>query len=103
MRHDVTAENLDPMHRDHEHHPLCTLELIADGHAARCPGAACPFWSDGCVLARVEYQLDARPDVARALLGLRDDLEQGQEVSLRDARERLERLEEHLGPASGAI
>lgn len=91
------------MHPDATHHPLCTLELIADGHAERCPGEACAFWSEGCVLARVEHHLDGRPDVARELLRLRDELDQGREVSLRDARELLERLDEHLGPASGAI
>ena len=36
------------------HRPLCTIELIAEGHATRCTGAACAFWDEGCVLARVE-------------------------------------------------
>jgi hypothetical protein len=54
---------------------LCTIELIAQGHAERCPGEACGFWERGCALARVEYELDGRPDVARLLLDLRRELE----------------------------
>ena len=72
------------------HRPLCTLELIADGHAERCPGEACAFWERGCVLARVEAQLDARPEVAELLLALRRELEAGRELSVEEARALLE-------------
>jgi hypothetical protein len=72
------------------HRPLCTLELIADGHAERCPGEACAFWERGCVLARVEAQLDARPEVAELLLALRRELEAGRELSVADVRARLD-------------
>ena len=33
-----------------EHRPLCTIELIAEGHAERCPGEQCAFWEHACVL-----------------------------------------------------
>ena len=69
-----------------EHHPLCTIELIATGHAARCPGEECAFWDHGCALARVEVVLDGRPEVARILLDLRHELEAGREVELEQAR-----------------
>jgi hypothetical protein len=69
--------------------PLCTIEMIAQGHAARCPGAGCAFWEDGCVLARVELELDSRPEVAQLLLDLRGRLEEGHTVELDDARTRL--------------
>ena len=77
------------MHPGQEHQPLCTIELIAAGHADRCPGADCAFWQDGCVLARVEHELDARPEVARLLLELRHELEAGRAVGIEDARSRL--------------
>jgi hypothetical protein len=64
-----------------EHKPLCTIEIVALGHAARCPGEECPFWDRGCALTRVEHQLDGRPDVAQLLLDLRHEL---------DARSRAE-------------
>ena len=66
--------------------PLCTIELIAEGHAERCPGTDCAFWSNGCVLARVEAELDGRPDVAELLLGLRREIESGREVEVEAAR-----------------
>jgi hypothetical protein len=75
-----------------EHRPLCTIELIADGHASRCPGAACAFWDSGCVLSRVELELDSRPDVARLLLDLRFELEAGRTVELDEARSTLARI-----------
>ena len=60
---------------------LCALHL-ATGNREECPGRACAFWEDGgavvesgCVLERVRFELDARPDVARWLLTLRNDLE----------------------------
>ena len=75
-----------------EHRPLCTIELIAEGHAERCPGEACAFWDRGCVLARVEADLDGRPEVARLLLDLRRELDAGREVELAEARTRFAHL-----------
>ena len=83
-----------------EHRPLCTLELVAEGHAERCPGEACEFWERGCVLARVEAELDERPDVAHLLLDLRRELESGKVVELAEAHRRFAHLlndEEELG------
>jgi hypothetical protein len=77
------------MHPDVEHRPLCTIELIAEGHAGRCPGDACAFWEHGCALARVESELQGRPEVARLLLDLRREIEAGRAVSVDDARARL--------------
>ena len=61
----------------HEHHPLCTIALIAGEEAARCPADRCAFWDSGCALARIEPELEGRPDVARLLLELRRTLEVG--------------------------
>jgi hypothetical protein len=72
-----------------EHRQLCTIELIAHGHAQRCPGDTCPFWDRGCALARVEAELDGRPEVAELLLDLRRELESGRAIELRDARSRF--------------
>jgi hypothetical protein len=72
-----------------EHQQLCTIELIAEGHADRCPGEACAFWDRGCVLARVESELDGRPELARFLLDLRRELESGRVIQLEDARSRF--------------
>jgi len=72
-----------------EHRPLCTIELIAEGHASRCPGDACAFWDRGCVLSRVELELDGRPEVAQILLDLRGALEAGPSVELERARTTL--------------
>jgi hypothetical protein len=77
------------MHPSDEHVPLCTIELIAEGHASRCPGDACAFWDRGCVLSRVELELDGRPEVAQILLDLRGALEAGQSVELEQARTTL--------------
>ena len=77
------------MKRHRDHRPLCTIELIADGHAERCPGEACAFWEHGCVLARVETHLADRPDVARVLVDLRRELEAGREVALEEAHIRF--------------
>jgi hypothetical protein len=63
------------MTKNETHQPLCTIELIADRLAARCPGAGCPYWENGCVLSRIEPELDGRPDVARLLLAIRRELE----------------------------
>jgi len=71
--------------RAHEHRPLCTIELIAEGHAERCPGEECAFWEHGCALTRIEYQLDDRPEVAALLLDLRREIEAGQSRSRRPA------------------
>jgi hypothetical protein len=73
-----------------EHRPLCTIELIAEGHAERCTGEACPFWERGCALTRVEAQLDGRPEVAELLLDLRRELEAGRELTVEEARKRLD-------------
>jgi hypothetical protein len=77
------------MHPADEHRQLCTIELIAEGHAERCPGEQCAFWERGCALARVETALDGRPEVARILLDLRRELEAGRTVGLDEARTRL--------------
>ena len=72
-----------------EHRQLCTIELIAKGHAERCPGEDCAFWERGCVLTRIEYALDGRPDVAQVLLDLRRELEAGRVVELAEAHSRF--------------
>lgn len=71
------------------HRQLCTIELIAEGHALRCPGEACAFWDRGCVLSRVEADLDGRSEVAQLLLDLRRELEAGKVVELEEARTRF--------------
>lgn len=75
-----------------EHRPLCTIELIAEGRARRCPGEPCSFWERGCVLARIEAELAWRPEVAQLLLDLRRELEAGHVVELHEARSRFARL-----------
>jgi hypothetical protein len=72
-----------------EHRPLCTIELIAEGHAERCPGDACAFWDRGCVLARVEAELDGRPEVAQLLVDMRRELEAGRTLELDEAHSRF--------------
>jgi hypothetical protein len=79
-----------------EHRQLCTIELIAEGHAERCPGESCAFWEDGCILARVEEALDGRPEVAALLLSLRRQVESGRNVLVDEA---AGALGEHLGDA----
>ena len=85
---------------------LCTIELIAEGHAERCPGEACAFWHDGCVLGAVESDLHAAPHVAELLLELRREVESGAAVPVVVARDRLRRAasesEDETGPAGGA-
>ncbi|MFO7573461.1 MAG: hypothetical protein R6W48_12805 [Gaiellaceae bacterium] len=81
------------------HRPLCTIELIADGHADRCPGEECAFWERGCVLSRIEAELDGRPEVARVLLDLRRELEAGRAIELEEAHSRFAHIlneEEHI-------
>jgi hypothetical protein len=84
------------------HRPLCTIEMIATGHGERCPGEGCAFWDGGCALARVEDELEGRPELARLLLDLRGRLERGHEVELEEARATLAHIlneEEHIdGP-----
>lgn len=75
-----------------EHRPLCTIEMIAEGHAERCPGGDCAFWDRGCVLARIEAHLADRPDVAQVLLDLRRELEAGRAIELETAHARLSHL-----------
>ena len=79
------------MHKERAgaHRQLCTIELIAEGHAGRCPGAECVFWERGCALARIETELDGRPEVAQILLELRRELEAGRTIEVGDARARL--------------
>ena len=77
------------MKPDDEHRPLCTIELIAHGHAERCPGEKCAFWDRGCALARIEAELDGRPDVAQLLLDLRRELAAGRAVELEEAHARF--------------
>jgi hypothetical protein len=75
-----------------EHRQLCTIELIAKGHAERCPGEECPFWERGCALARIEYELDHRPEVAQILLDLRREIEAGRAVEIEEAHSRFAHL-----------
>ena len=77
---------------EHGHRPLCTIEMIAQGHAARCSGEGCAFWDNGCVLSRIEQDLDGRPEVARLLLALRGELESGRAIELDEARSTLARI-----------
>ena len=74
------------------HRQLCTIELIAEGHAERCPGELCPFWERGCALARIEYELEGRPDVARLLVDLRREIERGREVEVEELRSHFAHL-----------
>lgn len=82
-----------------EHRQLCTIELIAEGHAERCPGEQCVFWEHGCALTRIEYELEGRPDVARLLTDLRRELESGRELDVDEVHSRFSHLlneEEHI-------
>ena len=74
------------------HRQLCTIELIAEGHADRCPGETCAFWEHGCALTRIEYELEGRPDVARVLVDLRREIESGREVEIGALRSRFAHL-----------
>jgi len=93
-----------------EHRQLCTIELIAQGHADRCPGEKCAFWDRGCALARIESELDGRPEVAQLLLDLRRELEAGRVVEIEEAHSRFahilnedERIAERTTPQSVAF
>jgi hypothetical protein len=85
---------------------LCTIELIAEGHADRCPGESCAFWHDGCVLEAVESDLQEQPQVAELLVSLRREVEEGARVPVAVARERLRAAlsegADEVGPAGGA-
>ena len=74
---------------EEQHRQLCTIELIAEGHAERCPGKECAFWDRGCALARIEAELDGRPEVAQILLDLRRELEAGRALDIEEARSRF--------------
>lgn len=54
---------------------LCALQYHADRIEA-CPGADCPFWDEGCILERLDLDLDVRPELAHALLQVRRRVEQ---------------------------
>lgn len=98
---DAYRRRVNPAHRK-----LCTIELIAEGHAERCPGEACGFWRDGCVLESAEDELEGRPAVAALLLQLRRAIESGAEIPIEVARERLVDVlaepSDESGPAGGA-
>ena len=49
----------------------CDLESSL-GDDGICPGARCPFWDDGCVVAPLRSDLPTRPDLARHLLNVRN-------------------------------
>ena len=83
------AANVGCVKPHREHRPLCTIELIAEGHAERCPGEEGAFWEHGCVLTRVETHLADRPEVAQVLLDLRRELEAGREVEMAEAHTRF--------------
>ncbi|MFN8223213.1 MAG: hypothetical protein U0R50_08245 [Gaiellales bacterium] len=87
-----------------DHRRLCTIEMIAEGHGERCPGEDCAFWSRGCVLERVESEIESRPEVASLLLELRREIEAGRKVSVAEVAAKLEAVtpSEEAGPAGGA-
>jgi hypothetical protein len=89
MKRRVTRGIVRAVRPDRSHKQLCTIELIAEGHAERCPGEECPFWERGCALTRIEYELDGRPDVARLLLDLRRELEAGRELDVEEVHARF--------------
>ena len=82
---------ITPVKRRDPHRPLCTIELIAQGHAGRCPSAECVFWENGCTLTRIEAEIDGRPEVAALLLELRRELEAGREIETAEALALLDR------------
>lgn len=74
-----------PLALDHDRavhgRPLCALHL-ALGRREECPGPACAFWEEGgaivepgCVFERITLELEARPELAKWLLGMRSSLE----------------------------
>ena len=87
---------------ERDHRKLCTIELIAEGHADRCPGEECAFWANGCVLERIESELDTRPEVAELLLDLRREIEQGRALPVGEVVDRLGSLPLDPSPSSEA-
>lgn len=89
-----------------EHRRLCTIELIAEGHAERCPGETCSFWLAGCALEAAEDALEGRPEVAALLLALRREVEAGTAIPVDVARHRLVdalgAAGDESGPGAGA-
>jgi hypothetical protein len=86
------------------HRQLCTIELIASGHAERCPGEECAFWEHGCALTRIEYALEGRPDLAGLLVDLRRELDSGRELDVEEVHSRFSRLlnaDEHISDTGG--
>lgn len=77
----MTIESMDAS----GHRRLCTIELIAEGRAERCPGGACPFWGEGCVLDNIEHELSERRGLASYLLELRRNLEHARRRELESA------------------
>ena len=56
----------------------CLLQQALGGHE-RCPGDACPFWSDGrCRLGDLRADIETTPELARLLLDLRAGLMDGE-------------------------
>ena len=60
---------------------ICPLHA-ALGRSKSCPGPRCPFWEEGgavvpagCALQRLALDLERRPQLAGALLGVLDKLE----------------------------
>ena len=89
MKLDACGSMVEDVKPNRGHRQLCTIELIAEGHADRCPGEECAFWERGCALARIEYELDGRPDVAQLLVDLRRELEAGRELEIQDVHSRF--------------
>jgi hypothetical protein len=53
---------------------LCQLEASA-GYEVECPEDPCPFWAGrACVIAGLRADLGSRPDLARLLARIRDEL-----------------------------
>ena len=66
----------------------CRLHL-ANGATEACPGAECAFWEPGgavvdprCFVDRVGFEVEARPELARWLLALRDQLDHAREPTV---------------------
>jgi hypothetical protein len=67
---------------------LCALQYHADRIEA-CPEADCPFWDDGCLIERLDLDLEARPELAHALLQVRRRVEQAVTAEDRDGARSL--------------
>jgi hypothetical protein len=56
----------------------CQLQGALDGYE-RCPGDACPFWTDGrCRVGELRADIATNPELARLLLDLRAQLMGGE-------------------------